>query len=305
MTNSIKNHYLQFGEFTYPGLYADYFRSLPDNPRDLSILLSQNILHRVTLAQGNHYANADLRYGDLSRWPWHRSPCQDDIYLTAPAIAAGLFRLDPRGLVPDRAVENKLVLTCRFVSVLVSSIYKAKGVPCRSRAGFAPYFQPGASMDHWINQIWLEDENRWLTFDADGLYDGLNLPVEPYDMREGQFDWAARAWLAIRGGETDGKQFLYADGLGTCGLRSAARYLVYDLHALMNHEVSYVFQPKFLEGLLFRGEALAEERLKEMDELAGLLTDPDDNFEGIVDFWETHRDFRWLTSPLVGYSKHT
>ena len=61
-------------------------------------------------------------------------------------MAAGLFRLDPRGFVPDRRVEDKLVLTCRFVAVLVASIYKAKGVPCRCRAGYAPYIQPGSPL---------------------------------------------------------------------------------------------------------------------------------------------------------------
>ena len=101
-----------FGPFTYPGLYQEYFRSLPGEPRALGELLSHQIIHRVTLAQGNAYANADQRYGDMTRWPWHRSACQDDIYLTAPAIAAGLFRLDERGFVPGRAVEHKLVLTC-------------------------------------------------------------------------------------------------------------------------------------------------------------------------------------------------
>ena len=248
----------------------------------------------------NQYANADLRYGDMNEWPWYRSACQDDIYLTAPAIAAGLFRLDGRGFVPDRAVENKLALTCRFVSVLVSSIYKSKGVPCRSRAGFAPYFQPGTSMDHWINQIWLEKENRWLTFDADGLYDGLGLPLEPYDMPLEQFDWAAEAWLAIRRGETDGARFLYADGQGTNSLRAVGRYLIYDLHAIMNHEISYVFQPKCMEDFLLQGQALPEERLQELDRLAALLLDPDANFSRLLSFWNTQRHFRRLTSPLVG-----
>ena len=94
------------------------------------------------------------------------------------------------------------MLTCRFVSVLVTSIYKAKGMPCRSRAGFAPYIDPEISMDHWINQVWLPSEGRWLTFDADGFYEGFPMPVTQYDMGPGQFDWAAEAWLSIRSGSS-------------------------------------------------------------------------------------------------------
>jgi len=302
MTEAMRAHCLEYGPFTYPGLYGDYFRSLPDSPSELGHLISHQIIHRVTLAEGNTHANHDLRYGDMSRWPWYRSPCQDDVYLTAPAIAAGLFRLDGRGFVPDRAVENKLVLTCRFVSVLVTSVYKAKGIPCRSRAGFAPYFNPDASLDHWINQLWDDKESRWLTFDADGFYEGLPVPIAQYDMDPGDFDWPARAWLDIRQGRTDGARFLYADGLGTNGLRSVGRYLVYDFHALMNHEISYVFQPRFMEPLLFHGEALPPEDMALLDRLAELLLDPDGNFDALLTLWNTNRKLRELSSPLV-YSK--
>lgn len=296
----LRQHYLQTGPFTYPGLYADYFRTLPESPRELSELISHQIIHRVTLAQGNAFANADLRYGDMTRWPQGRLPCEDDIYLTAPAMAAGLFRLDPRGFVPDRRVEDKLVLTCRFVAVLVASIYKAKGVPCRCRAGYAPYIQPGASMDHWINQIWNEEEDRWVTFDADGLYDGLDLPFTPYDMDHGQFDWAAEAWLKVRAGEEDGERFLYADCRGTRGLRALARYLVYDFYALMNHEISYVFYPRYLGGFLGGQEELPARRLEELDQLARLLAEPDENFDQLTAWWQEQRgDLRDLAGPLI------
>ncbi len=300
LSETLKQHYLSSGVFTDAGLYASYFRSLPSEPKALGDLISHQIIHRVTLAQGNAGANADLRYGDLSHIPWHRPPCDDDIYLTAPAITAGLFHTDRRGFVPDRGVEDKLVLTCRFVAVLIASIYKAKGIPCRCRAGFAPYLSPGASLDHWINQLWSDQENRWITFDADGFYDGLNLPVTQYDMSPDQFDWSAQAWLDIRSGRTDGVRFLYADGQGTCGLRSVGRYLVYDFYALMNHEVSYVFHPKAMAPFLLREEeSLPAGLLSLLDHLAELLLEPDDQFEQLLALWENSRELRLLSSPLV------
>lgn len=297
MTEQIKKHFLETGPYTYAGPYKEYFQGLPDDPRGLGDLISHQIVHRVILREGNTNANADLRYGDMNQFPWHRARCEDDMFLTTPAITAELFRLDPRGLVPDRRVENKLILTCRYVSVLVSAIYKAKGVPCRSRAGFAPYFQPGKSMDHWINQVWNEKENRWQTIDADGFYDEVAMGLNQYDMAEDQFDWAARAWLDIRGGKTDGKEFLYADGLGTCSLKAVIRYLFYDFHALMNNEISYPFQPCYIDG---KFDSLTEEDFKELDGLAKLLLSPDENFGALQKLWETKRKFRVLNSPLVG-----
>lgn len=305
LTNHLREHYLKTGRFTYAGPYADYFRTLPDSPRELSELISHQVIHRVTLANGNIYANQDLRYGDMNRWPWHRLPCEDDLFLTAPAMTAELFRLDGRGFVPDRQVENKVVLTCRFVAVLAAAIYKAKGTPCRCRAGYAPYFQPGISMDHWINQVWSDRLDRWVTFDADGLYDGLGLlarpgvPFTPYDMGHGQFDWAAEAWLRIRAGQENGARYVYADCQGTCGLRALGRYLVYDLFALMNDEISYVFRPRFMDGFLKGEEELTGGQLEELDQLARLLREPDENFGELEAWWETRRHFRDLTGPLI------
>lgn len=297
LNETLRRHFLETGTYTYAGPYREYFRGLPDDPRELGNLISHQIIHRVTLREGNTNANFDLRYGDMTEYPWYRHRCEDDLFLTAPAITAELFRLDQRGFVPDRAVKDKLVLTCRYVSVLVSAIYKAKGIPCRSRAGFAPYFKPGVSMDHWINQVWSEEKGRWLTIDADGFYDEKAMGLNQYDMEEAQFDWAAKAWLDIRRGRTDGREFLYADGLGTCSLKAVIRYLIYDFHALMNNEISYLFQPCCLDE---KFDSLSEKELQELDHLAELLLDPDGNFADLKRLWETSRKLRVLNSPLVG-----
>ncbi len=297
LTKNLREHFLKTGPYTYAGLYKEYFQSLPEDPRELGELISHQIVHRVTLREGNTNANADLRYGDMNDYPPFRHRCEDDLFLTAPAMAAELFRLDERGFVPDRAVKNKLILTCRYVSVLVSAIYKAKGIPCRSRAGFAPYFQPGVSMDHWINQVWSDQENRWITFDADGFYDEKAMGLNQYDMEDSRFDWAAKAWLSIRRGETNGTEFLYADGLGTCSLKAVIRYLFYDFHALMNNEISYLFQPCYIDE---KFDDLSEAEFMELDELARLLLSPDENFPALQKLWEETPKFRILNSPLVG-----
>ena len=296
MDRRILEHYRETGPFTYAGAYGECFRSLPDDIPALGRLVCGQVIHRVTLAQGNRNANATLLYGDMERYPWHRMRCEDDLFPTAAAMAAELFRLDGRGCIGGRQVEHKLVVTCRYVSVLMSAILKAKGIPARSRAGFAPYFQEGASMDHWINQVYREKEGRWVTFDADGFYEECGMPLCQYDMPGDSFDWAAAAYLAVRRGEADGRRYLYADGLGTCGIPALVRYLVYDFHALMNHEIPYTFLPAYLDGRL---DKLTEGELRELDALAELLTDPDGNFQALCKIWDGERKFRILNSPLV------
>ena len=297
MEARILEHYRKTGTYTYAGAYQDYFRSLPDDIAVLGRLVCSQVIHRVTLREGNTNANATLLYGDMNRYPWYRMRCEDDVLLTAPALTAELFRLDERGFVWEREVEHKIVVTCRYVSVLMSAILKAKGIPTRSRAGFAPYFKEGVSMDHWINQYYNEKENRWITFDADGFYEESGMVLMQYDMPTDSFDWVADAYLAVRRGETDGRQYLYADGLGTCSLPALVRYLIYDFHAIMNNELTYTFMTAYLDGRL---DQLTEEELQELDCLAEWLREPDRYFDELCALWQQDKKFRILNSPLVG-----
>lgn len=301
MEQAVLEHYKKTGTYTYAGFYKEYFRSLPDDISTLGRLVCSQVIHRVTLKEGNTNANASLLYGDMNRYPWYRMRCEDDVLLTAPALTAELFRMDERGFVKDRRTENKIVVTCRYVSVLMSAILKAKGIPARSRAGFAPYFQQGISMDHWINQFYNEKENRWVTFDADGFYEESGMFSFQYDMPQDCFDWVAKAYLEVRSGKTDGRQYLYADGLGTCSLPALIRYLIYDFHALMNNELTFSFLPAYLDGRL---DKLTEAELKELDQLALWLLDPDRYFHELCGLWERERKFRILNSPLVGSEDH-
>ena len=291
----LKQHYLSTGAYTYAGAYGDFYRSLPDNIAELGSIICSQVIHRVTLKDGNTNANQSLIYGDMTQFPWYRHRCDDDIFLTAAAMTAELLRMDDRGFVPDRKVEHKLVVTCRYVSVLMSAILKAKGIPCRSRSGFAPYLSDGESYDHWINQYWDYDTDGWVTFDADGFFDDAQLGFSQFDIPPARFDWAGDAWLRIRKGIEDGSRYVYAGG--NKSLEAVIRAVFYDFHALMNNEISYLFQPSYIDGKFDR---LTETELTEIDELATLLLDPDSNFPALADMWEGKAKFRILNSPLVG-----
>lgn len=295
MERKILDHYLRCGTFTNPGEYRALFASLPDTVRGLSALVSHQIIHRITLQEGNTNANADKRYGDMDLFPWHRLRCDDDVLTTAVAMTAELLRLDARGFVPDRKVEHKLVVTCRYVAVLVASILKAKGVPCRVRSGFAPYFFDG-SWDHWINQYWDASQNRWVTIDADGFFD---LGFDQYDIPESKFDWAASTWLGIREGALDPDVF--HNSCQSHGLEPVLWAVFDDFHSLMNNEILYLQLPSYVSR---KFKTLSEEQFAEIDALARLMLDPDGNFDALVRLWETEKKFRILNGPLIGDSAH-
>lgn len=297
MDKKILEHYLQFGVFSNPGCYKEFLKKLPDDVKELGNLISHQIVHRVTLKQGNTKANRDKRYGDMNEYPWYRLRCEDGVLTNTVAMVAELLRLDDRGFMPDRKVENKIIVTCRYVSILMASILKTKGIPCRVRSGFAPYFFKG-SWDHWINQYWDKNTNKWITFDADGFFDST-IGFDQYDMPINKFDWSADTWLGIRQGKLNADNFNNAGGFS--GLMPVMWELFYDFHCLMNNEILYTQMPSYVHS---KFDKLTEGDLQEIDELAKLMIDPDKNFNELVKVWNTKKKFRILNDTLIGDDDH-
>jgi hypothetical protein len=294
------HHYLSFGTFTYPGLYKQkLIDDLPDDVRKIGLLVRQNIIHRTTLEyDGNSGTNADLRFGDMTEMPWWRQP-EDDILPTAGAMLTELYRRDDRGFVSDRSVENKLVLTCRFVAILTASILKSKGIPARVRSGNAGYFAPHpefgkVSWDHWTTQYWNDKLERWITIDVDGSL-SLAEDFDPYDMPDGTFDFPGKAWLDIRAGKV-GPDYFYNAG-DVRGAVVVAWSLFYDFHSIMNDENIYLHIPKLVK--LHEFPKLTAGQLKQIDELAELMADPDKNFEKLAGIFETNKAFRLFSGALL------
>jgi hypothetical protein len=297
VNQKILNHFREFSLYTNPGAYRDMLvTNLPDDIREIGHLVRLNVIHRTMLAAGNTGINADLKFGDMTKVPWWRQP-EDDVLVTAAAMLAELYRRDPRGIVADRSVENKIVVTCRYVAILMASILKSKGIPTRVRSGNAAYFDMGelgnVSADHWINQYWHENEGRWVTIDADGSAEISRF--DAFDMPENVFDFPSRAWLDIRAGKVDPVRFYNAKP--ERGAIVVLYSLFYDYHSLMNNEIIYVHGPSYTESPRFG--SLIENELDKIDNLARLMLDPDANFEELMRIWETERDFRLLTGGLL------
>lgn len=295
INKNILDHYLQFSSYTNPGCYLNKLRNdFPDQIREIGLLVRKQLIHRVCLKNGNKWGNADLKYGDMTKVPWYRQ-AEDDLFPTASAILAELFRRDERGFIMDRQEKNRLILTCRFASILMAAILKSKGIPCRCRCGFAPYFRVfgNTSEDHWINQYWDKNDKRWVTIDVDGSLEDY-LKFDPYDMKENIFDFSADAWLGIRNGKLSAQHF--HDAAGWSGLITVGWQVFHDFHALMNNELLYQHGPKYGWG---RMDKLTEDELKEIDKLALLLQNPDDNFDELKNIWENKQKFRILKGGLL------
>ncbi len=292
------NIYLEFSMYTYPGLYQNIIqKNLPDDVLKIGELVRKQIIHRTTLEAGNVGTNADKKFGDMNKVPWYRQP-EDDIFVTASAILAEVYRRNENGFIPNRSEKDKLVLTCRFVAILMASILKSKGIPCRVRVGHAPYFNMGSlgkvSADHWINQYWNNKEERWVTIDVDGSW-SLSDTFDPYNIPLGKFDFPADAWLNIRAKKDDPNRFWNAKP--ERGAIVVLWSLFYDFHCLMNSEITYVHVPELATYEKFG--KLSEKELKEIDALARLMQNPDENFDKLQQLWNTSKKFRLLKGGLL------
>lgn len=293
MREEIIEFYKKISMYTNYSFYKNYFIGLPNDLKELTKLVNDNYIHRITLLKSYK------REGKISKeYPWYRYRCEDDIFLTVPAIMGELFRLDARGLTHNRQIKDKLVITCRYASILLASILKAKGFSVRVRSGFAPYINEERYPDHWICEVWCADEKRWILVDADEIeIEGCS----NIDIHREKFYFAAEAWLDVRHGKISVDKFLHGSHIH--GLSMLARTLFFDFHSLMHDEVSYLFFPTYIDTE-DEFDHLSIEELKQLDDLAILLLDVDKNFDELRYLFENDKNFRCMNTPLISDKDH-
>lgn len=306
--NTKRDFYLQTSIFTDLGKYKEDAIDLWENKccRDLKKLcyyLMNATVHRVVIQQALHGQSLE-EYGDFSYIDYTTPMSEDDILLTATSMFGEIFRRDPKGFYIGRPAQNRINVTCRYVSVLTSAILKANGIPCRCRAGWAKYLSESKSLDHWVNEYWDEQQKRWIRIDMDDLYDseyqeddlytnnGIN--KEYLDMPDHQFYTAGQAWIEYRKDKKFLKKLQYGSGYATP--EHIVKYLFLDFFAVMNFEPNYKFIPCAFDKKYTK---LTKAELQELDTLANLMLDVDKNFEHLHTLYTGTPKYRMLNSPLV------
>ena len=123
-----------------------------------------------------------------------------------------------------------------------------------------------------------------------------NEMVKDYnDIPKEKFIFGADAYLGIRNGKYKTKEILYASNPPTLGLKASIRGLFYDFHCLMNDEIIFLHQPKYIQEKHFE---LTEKEYVELDKLALLMLDPDKNFDKLQKIWNKKTKFRIMSGAL-------
>lgn len=296
MKEEVLEFYKRISIYTNYGTYKEYFKSLPDDLEELTKLINDQYIHRVVLFR-SYLRNDRIK----DEYPWYDYRSHDDVLLTVPSITAELFRLDERGFTHARENKDKVIITCRYASILLASILKAKGYSARVRSGFGKYFYEDKYIDHWLVEYYNEEKEKWILVDADVINSSMFKNYKNTDVNRSYYYTAAQAWLEVRRGKENVDKFLHGNYIK--GLDMLARSLFYDFHSLMNDEISYLFFPTFIDekSEFFK---LGVDELKEFDDLATLMLDPDKNFDELRYLFDNDKRFRAINTPIMGDRDH-
>jgi hypothetical protein len=258
--------YKEYSIYTNPGQYSYLFKNLPDSLQGLCELIKCQFIHPVDLEPYRNLIPENRHYEDRK-------------FPSAEKLLAGLLALDSAGLVYERKPENRLVVTCRYHSILLASILKSRGTPVRLRYGFAPYLAPGRGLHigHVICEVWNDKEKRWMYVDPDR---------KMVDFPRDQFETGHEAWIAFRAGKIkDPNKYGVSNSWGEVMILGT---IYQDFLCVLGYEPLYWEYPvsRFLNNEISK---LEPERLKVLDEIAELMNNPDENLNRLMEIYKKNQ----------------
>lgn len=236
------------------------------------------------------------------------------------------LELDSSNLAIPRHPRDRVIACCREFATLMCALLRAKGIPARSRCGFALYFGwDGKYEDHWICEYW--NGTRWVM--ADPQFDPFqqssaiswtvnaehdkekmwkSLKLNPRDLKSDEFITAGQAWKLCREGNANPQDF----GIGCpiqpewgidslYGLWFVRGQLLRDFAAL-NKVETVPYLVRICKGLGWKpwrlvdlkDDQVTDDVLSLLDKIAELTLDVDVNFSRIRKAYTTNEN---LTVP--------
>jgi hypothetical protein len=201
--------YARHSPYSHPGPYAALLDALPTDLGELMAVARNVVVHYRSTevpVDGARLAEVDHRWLDR--------------LLATDQRRFGCPLGEPR---PESA---RVVGCCRDLTLLTVAALRHRGVPARSRAGFADYLAPDFHHDHVVVEYWTG--TRWAFADPQ-LDPEVGWPFDPRDVGTGPFATSARVWTAYRRGEIDVTNYGVAPDLPLRGARYVRDYVLLQL----------------------------------------------------------------------------
>lgn len=274
----ILDFYAQPSPLTSAGRFAPLFAELPSEVEALV---------RIIQGLGIYDVVASSFYGCTI--PEARS---SEIHLRSlEQMLEQLLALDNQPLSVARTPDKRVACRCHNFTRFLVALLRSKGIPARSRCGFATYFNSGYFEDHWVCEYWSAEATRWLLVDPqfDAVWcDKLKIDHDVLDVPRDRFLTASDAWTQCRTGNADSAKF----GINFVDLRGlwfVAGNLVRDVAALNKMEML----PWDVWGAMPPPhESLTTDQLVFFDALARLTRTPEAVFAELRTRYDTDNRLR-------------
>ena len=264
------DYYASHGPITDPRAESAAFDGLP---ADLAALT------RIVQGLVFHYFADEHLFG----WTPPRDRMGEIDSRTMPAMLARLRALDDRPLGEPRSPQRKILGCCRDLSVLLCAMARQRGIPARTRVGFATYFDPDFHTDHEIVEWWDARQGRWRLVDpelSERHVAHFKIDFDPLDVPRDRFLVGGQAWQRVRTGQADADRFgLDPKAPEPRGFRFVRGHVVQDLAALNKMEL-------LLWDIWGLMQAEPEVALSLLDEVAE-RTQADDGFADVRRLYAT------------------
>ncbi len=309
MMSEVLKYYSEPQEITCLDKHKAFTEWLTDDPNAIYQVVQGLIVHDMWVT---YYGESYIKAHEYSQ----KTAYMEDLLDKA-------LELDKSSLAIPRHPRDRVIACCREFAVLMCALLRAKGIPARSRCGFAVYFGwNGKYEDHWICEYW--SGTRWIM--ADPQFDpfqqssvidwALNIDhgikkktyrikqFNPRDLKPDEFITAGKAWRLCRNGDVNPEYF----GIGCpirpewgieslYGLWFVRGQLLRDFAALNKVEtVPYLVRIcKGLDWKPWRLMALKDDELTRndlslLDAIAEITTDVDGNYSKIRQAYSINRD---------------
>jgi hypothetical protein len=238
-------NYREFDPSTNPGDYIYLYNDLPKALESLCDLVQYQLVHPWNggpQPQGRHYE------------PRNNHRVQD--------MLGQLVQMNSAGLVIDRLLDERVIASCRENALLLTSILRYQGIPSRVRAGWVKYLSsdPSKFTDHWVSEVWREEEKRWLLVDTN---------PKRIDFPRSEFQSGGATWLQLRAEQATPEAYRMDDNLFYVKLNFG-----HDFNAVLGTGPHYWEAPSLFH---IKMKEMEDWQLALLDQIAKLLEKPDRN----------------------------
>lgn len=197
--------------FSDPGEYASRYAELPTEMNALHAAINELLIHNWKV--------------ERDRPGWIKAHPQEVDVFTRPIrkVLGKVISLGPEPWNQPRPPDRRVVIDCRHFSLLLCSVLRERGIPARTRCGFATYLEETHWMDHWICEFWDDERRCWVMEDAD---------LQLHSVPSNQFYTGIHAWEMSRKIPSMARQFGYSKEEQERGAWVARANLVRDFAAL-------------------------------------------------------------------------